>query len=59
MGCTGLTAVHVQAVHPPAIGDNLFLYCTAGLKIYVPMASESEYKADPRWKIWKDFIVGE
>ncbi|MBO5022658.1 MAG: leucine-rich repeat domain-containing protein [Clostridia bacterium] len=57
-GCTGLATVNVKATSVPTGGNNMFYNCSSSLKIYVPTASESAYKAASGWSTYSSQIQG-
>lgn len=54
-GCGYLTAIYVEAVVPPIIGDDVFSN-TSYCDIYVPCAYLDAYKE--AWPEWEDRLVG-
>ncbi len=55
-GCTKLATVEVKATTPPTGGYNMFYNCSSSLKIYVPTASVSAYKAASGWSSYSSKI---
>jgi hypothetical protein len=47
--CTGLAEIHVKAINPPLLGDNVFRETLNTIPVYVPCGRETVYKNVPGW----------
>lgn len=56
--CRSLSTIYCKNSTPPSLGNDVFLYCNAISKIYVPTASVDSYKSSDGWKNYADKIEG-
>lgn len=56
LGCSALESVTVRATTPPTLGTGVFPSTSNNLKIYVPSASVSAYKAATNWSSYSSKI---
>jgi hypothetical protein len=54
--CSSLLSVTCNAINPPTLGDNVFLFNPRNRKIYVPSSSVEAYKSANNWSTYANAI---
>lgn len=55
-GCSLLEIIKIEAINPPSLGYNQFLYGPSQRSILVPAESVDSYKTAPNWSNWANLI---
>ena len=50
-GCHGLTSFTVEAINPPTLGADLFLYVTTNIPVHVPCDGLAAYRNHSAWSL--------
>ncbi len=55
-GCTGLTAIQVEAQTPPQCGTNSFYNVPKDIPVYIPCGTKEAYQAADTWSSFTNYI---
>jgi hypothetical protein len=55
-GCSSLAVIYVDAVTPPQIGSNAFLYVPTTIPVHVPCGKASDYQSAQYWNDFTNII---